>query len=196
MYDLDELFQSYTGVKPDSKASDITLLLQFFISIADEISNRDLLTVSRVNSETVLAGKYPVKSSKDNLARAFEQLRKGHASSLFAKISVGDSSFAYSWESAYSNGLSQNDFDADLVESIFDLFPSDMDDIEIFGQMLAASLINDCIDMSIKTSSINSKNKAFKSLTNGTPSSLVSTRDYFRRLINYDGFPSENFSYE
>ena len=196
IYDLDELFQTYTGVKPDSKASDITLLLQFFISIADEISNRDLLTVSRVNSEEVLVGKYPVKNSKDNLARAFEQLRKGHASSLFGNITIGSDKFAYNWNQAYSNEIRQNNFNTDLVESIFSLFPSDMDDIEIFGQMLAASLINDCVDMSTKTSSIDSINKAFKFLTNGTPSSLGSVRDYFRKLINYDGFPSENFYYE
>ena len=199
-FDLEELFQEYTGVKAGSKSSDITLLLQFFISIADELSNRKLLTVSRSASEDIVIGRYPIKNSKDNLGRALSLLQKGDASSLFANLEVGNNSFDSDTKKVYSDQLSENIFNGDLIEKIFDSFPSDMDDIDIFGQMLAGSLINDCIEMSGKTSTISSKNKAFISLGGPVPSSLNSPSDYFRSLINYDGFLyeflSDKFEYE
>lgn len=203
IYDLDELFQTYTGVKPDSKASDITLLLQFFISIADEISNRDLLAVSRVNSEEVLVGKYPVKSSKNNLKDALAYLSSLGAASLYGLISFDESStgendhFDATLRQAFiNNSYDQKIFNDEKIDKIINYFPSDVDDIDVFGQMLAASLINDCIQIATSTTSITQRNKALIEAGGSTASRLNSVRDYFRSLMLYDGFSSDNLSYE
>ena len=203
IYDLDELFQTYTGVKPDSKASDITLLLQFFISIADEISNRDLLTVSSVNSVGVLVGKYPVKSSKNNLKDALTYLSSLHASSLYAFISFDESSsdtedhFAYN-DNGYKNDttVQQEIFNDKNIDTIIDYFPSDFDDVNIFGQMLVVSLINDCIQIATNTTLISERNKAFPAAGAAAPSNINSISEYFVRLMNYGGLGSANLSYE
>lgn len=180
--DLETIFNILTGVKTSASTSDITLLLQYFVSAADALSITESGYLNSLPEQTIVD--YPLINNQSHVKDALTFLSKGYGASLYSNLEIDGVPFKTNKDDV---DYGENTFNYKYVENIIDYFPESLTETDVFGDLLAACLFNDCFDIAARTFSSNFL--AFGSLnsTNSTPSGINSLKTYYKELISYEG---------
>jgi len=183
--DMSEVLKTYSGIKFSSNAPDVSLLIQFFIAAGESFLRQEEI-MTEVLSETIDEGvtvkKFPAYRSQPNTKKALTILSNAKLSGIYTNTAARDDD--YFAENRHK--ADERSFNASAIENIYNAYPTNVSKIDIHGDLLAASIFNDCIDIASTSTSRTKKIKAFYSLGQGIPGGISSVEDYYRELLEFD----------
>ena len=180
-----DVVKDLTGIKPQSETPDVALLVQFFVAAADSIL-RQSENMSEVYEGARTETRYRVnkkpKYGKDtHTSSALRDLQDMSLQNMYHYYNYPeDLEFVFISDVNRDNS---NPMFGRKIDDLYDYFPSNLEEIDIHGEMLAASLFDDCV--SIASHTADSRIRMFYSMGREVPSGVRNIEDYFSRLINY-----------
>ena len=203
-----DLVSQYTGIKTTSSTSDITLLLQFFIQNAQNLlrmsSNYEEVISDEVKSPFYTGVLPNLNKDIPHVYNALKILSEAWAITLFSKLEIDGNRFYYLGGAALSadeNGstivtdsvdANKNFFGTERIQNIFESF-SRGENVDKLGEMLSASILNDCFHLAGVKASAKKKNSIFYSINAGIPTNIRHIEDYFLYLLNYNNRENSSF---
>jgi len=189
---------------PSRGTSDVTCLLQTFISAADALHLYDGYH-SSINNDFSIKSKPQMKARGSYVRDGLHKLRKMSLVGMYSHRSLNGIDFQMlngAHDKAIKDVLEDTGatFNETALDEMHDQFPSDMEDNDVYAELLAAILFNDVADAARFSVPARSKLSAFDVLGNTSVANVKNINDYYEALISSDlnyrrTFLSKDFDY-
>mgnify|MGYP003131663136 CR=1 FL=1 len=189
---------------PSRGSSDVTCLLQTFISAADTLHLYDGYHES-LNNNFVVKSKPKMKARGTSVRDGLKKLRKMSLVGMYSHRSLNGIDFQMlneAHDEAVKDILEDTGatFTESALDEVHDQFPSDMEDSDVYAELLAAILFNDVTDAARFGVPARSKLSAFDVLGNSSVANVQDVNDYYEALIASDlnyrrTFTKKDFDY-
>ena len=187
----DDMLSNYTGIKAGSNTPDSSLLIQFFISAAENLikmkSNYNEV-INNENESPASTNVFPVINGDEyEVYDALVELSNAYATSLYSNLKITDQKGNEEDFDSFLDGdiPDANSFSSNRIEKIFESFPSNVNKIDALGQMLGALIFNDCFEIAGSVSANPDITKVFFAIGDSIPSGITNIEDYYNNLIGY-----------
>lgn len=182
--DFSNVLKSYSGITASPNSPDSTLLIQFFMTAASSFLRLDdnmTEVISNEIQDVVEVDLLPKRSGIPTVKKSLENLSKVYLKNYYRDIKGGKDD----WYISDRDNLAASKFNKQLITSLYSGWASDIDKIDIHGELLASSIYGDCIAIASHTTR-SRRNGAFYSLGESIPGSIRNVEDYYRELIDFD----------